>query len=99
MPPLRREVLRCDLPVLVDFGAHWCPPCRVMEPIVAELSCDYAAQIKIAKLDCDAERDTAARYNVRGLPTFLFFKDGQPVDSAVGRTAKAELTAKIEALI
>lgn len=66
-----REFLHSDLPVLVDFDAHWCSPCRAMDPIVVELSATDSTRVKIGKMDCDAERDTAARYNVRGLPTFF----------------------------
>jgi thioredoxin 1 len=86
------EVLHSDVPVLVDFGAGWCPPCRAMDPIVEELSQTYASTVSRSKTWRHVTMSTA-------LPTFVFFKDGQPVDTAVGRKAKSELVEKLDALL
>ena len=83
--------------VLVDFGADWCGPCRMMEPAVAELARDYAGRVKVAALDVDANPETAARYNVRSLPTFLLFRDGRPVDQVIGAVPRRLLEERIQA--
>ena len=78
------EVLQADVPVLVDFWAEWCAPCKVLDPVLNDLSSEMAGQVKIVSMDSAANLDTVTRYNVRSMPTFLLFKDGEPVDMRVG---------------
>jgi len=78
------EVLASKQPVLVDFWAEWCPPCKAMDPILDQLSEELADKVKIVKLDVDGNPSTVVKYNVRAMPTLIVFKDGQPVDFKVG---------------
>jgi thioredoxin 1 len=78
------EVLGATEPVLVDFWAEWCPPCKAMDPVLDELSRELAGRVKIVKLDVDANPGITARFNVRSMPTLIVFKDGEPVDYKVG---------------
>ncbi|HEX8275123.1 MAG TPA: thioredoxin [Longimicrobiaceae bacterium] len=82
---------------MVDFGAEWCGPCRVVAPIVEKLADDYRGRVKVATLDVDANPRTAARYNVRSLPSVLFFKDGKLVDTVVGAVPRPVLEKKLQA--
>jgi thioredoxin 1 len=91
------DVLKADVPVLVDFWAEWCGPCRQMTPTIDALATDYAGRVKIGKLNVDHNNGTASRYNVRGIPTILLFKGGQVVDQKVGALPKSELTKMIDA--
>ena len=79
-----REVLKSDQPVLVDFWAEWCPPCKAMDPILEDLSVELAGKVKIVKLDVETNPSTVVAYNVRAMPTLMVFKDGEPVDIKVG---------------
>ena len=78
------EVLGSSEPVLVDFWAEWCPPCKAMDPVLDDLSRELAGRVKIVKLDVDANPGITARFNVRSMPTLIVFKDGEPVDYKVG---------------
>jgi thioredoxin 1 len=82
--------------VLVDFGAAWCGPCRMMEPTVEALAQEYAGRVKVVTMDSDANVQTVTKYNVRSLPTFLFFKGGQPVDQVIGAVPRPMLERKIQ---
>jgi thioredoxin 1 len=87
------EVLGADKPVLVDFWAEWCPPCKAMDPILDQLSVELADKVKIVKLDVDSNPGTTVRYNVRAMPTLIVFKNGEPVDFKVGAgQSRAQLT-------
>ena len=87
------EVLGADKPVLVDFWAEWCPPCKAMDPILDQLSVELADKVKIVKLDVDSNPSTVVRYNVRAMPTLIVFKNGEPVDFKVGAgQSRAQLT-------
>jgi thioredoxin 1 len=89
------EVIESDVPVLVDFWAEWCGPCRMIGPIVEELAGEYAGRIKVAKLDTDAEQALASRYGVLSIPTVLLFKDGEPVEQSIGARPKSALVSAL----
>ena len=93
------KVLESDVPVLVDFWAEWCMPCKMIAPIVEELSKEYDGQMDFAKLDVDSNPDTALTYGVRSIPTLLVFKGGQPVDQIVGAVPKGALKKKIDSAL
>ena len=91
------EVLRSDVPVLVDFWAEWCGPCRQMAPTIDVVASEYAGKLKVGKLDMDSNGNTAMRYNIRGIPTLLLFKGGQVVEQRVGAIGKSDVQKMIEA--
>ena len=93
------KVLQSDMPVLVDFWADWCMPCKMIAPIVEELSQEYDGKAGFAKLDVDANPTTAMTYGVRSIPTLLVFKGGQPVDQIVGAVPKGALKKKIDSAL
>jgi thioredoxin 1 len=88
------EVLEAEQPVLVDFTAAWCPPCRVMKPVLAELA-QERPDLRVVHLDVDAHQQVAARYDVLGMPTFVLFRNGEPVLRLVGARPKARLAAEL----
>jgi len=92
-------VLKSEKPVLVDFWAEWCGPCRMVGPIVDELHNDYDGKAVVGKVNVDDQQEIAAQYGIRNIPTILFFKNGEMVDKNVGVAPKADLAKKIDALI
>lgn len=93
------KVLKSDKPVLVDFWAEWCGPCRTVAPIVSELADDFEGKAVVGKIDVDSNPKIATDYGIRNIPTILFFKDGEVVDKQVGAVPKSVLASKIENLL
>ena len=91
-----QDVLRSDVPVLVDFWAEWCGPCRQMAPTIDTVASEYAGKIKVGKVDVDSNNNTAGRYNVRGISTLLLFKGGQVVEPRVGAIGKSDVQKMID---
>ena len=91
------DVLNSETPVLVDFWAEWCGPCRMMEPTVSAIADDYAGRVKVGKLNVDENGGTAMRYGVRGIPTLLLFKGGKVVEQRVGAIGKSEVQKMLDA--
>ena len=95
----QQEVIQHNQPVLVDFWAEWCGPCRMSAPTIEELADEYAGRVKVGKLDTDSNRTTAMQYNISAIPTIILFKQGQIVKKFVGLTPKREFKAALDAAI
>ena len=93
------EVLKSNIPVLVDFWAEWCGPCRALSPIVEEIANDLKGKMKVVKLNVDEAQELAGSYNIMSIPTLLVFKDGKPSDAIIGFMSKDQLLAKLKSQI
>lgn len=93
------EALKSDLPVVVDFWAAWCGPCRMIAPIIEEMSAEYDGKAKVGKLDVDDNQQTAIKYGVRSIPTVLFFKGGELKDTVIGAVPKQVFVEKLSKLL
>lgn len=93
------EVLGAKIPVLVDFWASWCGPCRMVAPVLEEMARDYADKLKVVKVNVDENPDTSSRYSVMSIPTMIIFKEGAPVETIIGFRKKEELSAIINQYI
>lgn len=94
-----QEVLKSDIPVLVDFWAEWCGPCKMIAPAINELASEYAGKAKIAKLDVDNNQVIAAQYGIRSIPSLLIFKNGRVVDQIVGTLPKQRIKERLDATL
>ncbi len=90
------DVIKSGKPVLVDYWAEWCGPCKMIAPILDDVSKEYAGKLKVAKLNIDDNQETPAKFGIRGIPTLMLFKDGQLAATKVGAMSKAQLTAFID---
>jgi thioredoxin 1 len=93
------EILKSDLPAMVDFWAPWCGPCQVIAPVIEEFAKEYAGRLKVAKMNVDENPATPSRYGIRGIPTVMIFKEGQVFDQIVGAVSKSKMEEMIKKVL
>lgn len=93
------EVINSDLPVLIDFWAVWCGPCKIIAPVVEQLAEEYDGKLKVGKLDVDNNQESSIKYGVRSIPTLLLFKNGQVKDTIIGAVAKQQIVQKVNSIL
>ncbi len=93
------EVIQSSTPVLVDFSAEWCGPCKMLAPVIEELADEYVGRIKVGRLDIDDNRQSPGQYGIQGVPTLIIFQNGQPVKKFVGLTPKDKITEALDQLL
>ena len=94
-----QEIINAETPVLIDFSAEWCGPCKMIAPILDDLAEQYAGKLKIAKVDVDANKEVPGKFGIRGIPTLILFKNGEPAATKVGALSKAQLVEFINSSI
>ena len=94
-----QEVLESETPVLVDFWADWCAPCKMVAPVLDDLANEYDGKVKFTKVDVDTNPETAMKYGIRSIPTLLVFKGGSPIDQVVGAVPKAEIKKHLDSVL
>ena len=93
------EVIQSDKPVIVDFWATWCGPCKMIEPVLEEIASEYADRVKVARLDVDANNGTAGKYGIMSIPSLVFFKNGEEVDRVIGAIPKSQLASRLDKVL
>ena len=93
------EIVNSDLPVMVDFWAEWCGPCRMVAPVIEELANEYEGKIKVAKMDVDKNRQTPAKFGIRNIPTLILFKGGEVAHTIIGAQSKSSIEAELKKLL
>lgn len=91
-----QEVIKADSPILVDYWAEWCGPCKMIAPVLEEISKEYAGRVQVAKMNVDENQEIPAKYGIRGIPTLMLFKNGAVVATKVGALSKSQLTAFLD---
>jgi len=94
-----KEVIKSDKPVLIDFWAVWCGPCKIIAPVVEEIAAEYENKVKVGKLDVDENQQTAIKYGVRSIPTLLIFKDGKVKDTIIGAVPKMQIVQRLNSAL